>query len=413
MTKAMYRCALLLSVGTAMVSCGRDVETSFQIECGGEPNTAALRDDVRSTIPMLRLDGSGRPGDVPFVNIAGIVTDLEGDVYVLDAGQNTIYRFRATGELVNSFGRDGEGPGELRRPVAIGFVPPDTIRLFDALLWRITSYTTSGEIAHTRSPPAEARFGQSTEVRFGVRGELYHLSYGSYQDGLTRALGSRIRGLARGQNTIRVYNAEHDVWREIVSVEGLQVFIDMSEGAILDVPFARRALWFPGEAGVWHADTDEYQITLTSRGGEHLCAVRHDAPRVPVSQNARERFFRASDLEADQRFAGRLEQIRKERRRITLPETLPRLRELLASAEGRLWVLPFHEVPAQSGMDMWHVIDPGRSEIDVVAVPSALRPLHLRWGILYGVEVDTFGVQRVIGAEILPALDSLAHQFAF
>ena len=46
--------------------------------------------------------------------VSSITSDSNGRVYIADSDQFTIHRFDADGTFLESFGRDGEGPGEFR-----------------------------------------------------------------------------------------------------------------------------------------------------------------------------------------------------------------------------------------------------------------------------------------------------------
>jgi len=60
-------------------------------------------------------------------NAVDIALDSHGSVYVVDQGFNKVHKHSASGELIFSFGTEGDGPGDLRQPNAIAIGPDDRI----------------------------------------------------------------------------------------------------------------------------------------------------------------------------------------------------------------------------------------------------------------------------------------------
>jgi hypothetical protein len=55
-----------------------------------------------------------------FNEVTGADVGNDGLLYVLEAGVSEVRVFSEDGEFVRAFGRPGEGPGELKFPVALG-----------------------------------------------------------------------------------------------------------------------------------------------------------------------------------------------------------------------------------------------------------------------------------------------------
>jgi hypothetical protein len=66
-------------------------------------------------------------GDVILGVIAGVTTDEDGRVYVLDGQLSTIHVFAAHGEYRGTLSREGDGPGESRRPTDLTMLGPDRL----------------------------------------------------------------------------------------------------------------------------------------------------------------------------------------------------------------------------------------------------------------------------------------------
>lgn len=82
----------------------------------------------------------------------------DGDVYVLDAGDASVYVFDRSGTKLRSIGREGSGPGELKAPRSLR-IARDTIRVLDAGNGRIQTFTTAGTPIGTTAMPGDATSG--------------------------------------------------------------------------------------------------------------------------------------------------------------------------------------------------------------------------------------------------------------
>lgn len=116
------------------------------------------------------------PAD-PTVYFGGVAdADLleDGSVLVLDQLNRTIYRFTAAGELVDSIGREGAGPGELRGPVQLELAFGGEIVVADALNGRLSRWAPSGRHLGDISLPG----GQFVRGMWSTPGGLWVQSFG-------------------------------------------------------------------------------------------------------------------------------------------------------------------------------------------------------------------------------------------
>lgn len=88
-------------------------------------------------------------------SIAQILPRDDGSAFILDQMAQEVLEFSPTGELVQRFGGPGSGPGEFTVPGGMGWwAGRDSIWVSDAVLPRLTVFSTKGEVGRTIALPA-------------------------------------------------------------------------------------------------------------------------------------------------------------------------------------------------------------------------------------------------------------------
>ena len=96
---------------------------------------------------LWRLGGETENEEEFFGVIVKLLIDESGDVYLLDQALNEIKVFSPEGEFLRTIGREGEGPGEFRRPEDMAFLPDSLLAVMERVPGRIVLLTRSGEPA--------------------------------------------------------------------------------------------------------------------------------------------------------------------------------------------------------------------------------------------------------------------------
>lgn len=117
--------------------------------------------------------GSAVPGGA-LERPIGIAVATSGDVYVTDARLRVV-RFRASGELVAEWGRDGDGPGEFRNPVGVAVGLDGAVYVSDYEQDRIQKFTEAGEflLEFGRSGSGPGEFNGPADLTVDDTGALY------------------------------------------------------------------------------------------------------------------------------------------------------------------------------------------------------------------------------------------------
>lgn len=124
---------------------------------------------------LWRLGGDSE--DEFFGLISRIITDADGNVYLLDSQLSEVQVYSADGEYLNTLGREGEGPGEFRRASSVLFMPGGTIGVLQAAPARLVRLTMDGDPAGEFELPAREDGGFRIFMGAQSAGDQIYLLY--------------------------------------------------------------------------------------------------------------------------------------------------------------------------------------------------------------------------------------------
>jgi len=107
------------------------------------PNTKILEKPIRAEL-VFKL-GSNKPNE-DFYKLRSFTVDKNGQIYILDTGNSRIQCFSKEGKFLFSFGRQGQGPGELSNNACkIKILSDGNIYVIDNSQRRINVYNLEGK----------------------------------------------------------------------------------------------------------------------------------------------------------------------------------------------------------------------------------------------------------------------------
>jgi len=86
----------------------------------------------------------GEDDEVIFGVIAQALADTDGNVYLLDSQLSEVHVFDADGEFVGTLSREGDGPGEVRQPFDMLWMPDGTLGLVQSFPGKIIQVNLDG-----------------------------------------------------------------------------------------------------------------------------------------------------------------------------------------------------------------------------------------------------------------------------
>lgn len=386
-------------IGIVIVLAGLSGVTSDGVVAQEDRPVVRVEVD-RSAIAQLeevfRVGSVDGPAVQRFGLVADVTADLEaGEVFVLDHLERVVRVFDLSGNHLRSWGRRGEGPGELMAPAALAFAR-DTVAVADRR--RVHVFGRDGTLLGSVSGAPEAGVTRPLEVR--ALGDGWALTLAEIVPGVTGSVPfERTYGLSLETGLI-------EPWRFMTPRESLPTD-DGSNDWWLTSPFGHRPVGALGEEGVfWAAGSAEYRLTVASHADSVLrfLEFRHDGRTIDGSLHEAYRRSVEGRCDPTSPQAGRCPPGWREQveRALSLPHpaAFPAVGAILPGPGGTALVArrdldpdPFDEEETTE-YDLVHA--DGR-HLGALSFPPRFTPMWLGRDRVFGVQRDELDVPYVVG----------------
>jgi len=232
---------------------------------------------VTSKLPeMWRLGGDSEDEDEFFGVISDIDIDTQGNVYLLDSQLSTVKIYNKDGELLRSIGREGEGPGEFRRPISMFFTKDDKAAVIQMMPGKIVLLTKEGAPAGDHPIPQAPDGGFQLIQGGDSRGGNIVLFMGRQQFDQAAGKWSRTSFIAS------VDPAGKQVAEYTSKTNEISMAAALMDDAAWDT-FERR--WEVGPDGKVYAcnSYDNYEVTVYDKSGKVEKTITREYKHVPRS----------------------------------------------------------------------------------------------------------------------------------
>ncbi|HEX6135105.1 MAG TPA: 6-bladed beta-propeller [Longimicrobiales bacterium] len=368
---------------------------------------ATTPDTAVQEVVIGELEGAD---EYTFGNVQDIAVADDGTMYVLDGQTLNIRVYSPDGTHVRTFGRQGEGPGELKQPYGMLFLSDGRLVVRDAGNARMNVYSRDGESLTTW--PIPGGFITSAPIFRDEDDNVYtdiiavRHDDGSWRTGMLRLSSSG----EWGDTVVRPYVDYEPPRLTATRVSGNNRSMSMS-----NVPFWPQALSAMNRNGEFIGGiADRYAVFIWRSDGTVLRIERDVAP-VPVDQAeaaaAIERVTRSmQNLDGSWSWDGPQP-----------PPTKPAFTEIRVGDDNRIWIRisqpgvrqppdPDAERDARGRMpvDQWleptvyEVFESDGDYVGAVRLPDRFRPMTIRGGHVWGVLRDEYDVQYVARLSALP-----------
>lgn len=294
------------------------------------------------------------------INAQGLVGDPDGSLLVLDRQGKRVLRYGPEGEHRGTYGREGQGPGELAQPLAMAVGPGDTIWVSDFSNSRLTGYPRAG--GESRSVPFPDNSGFPSQ-RMAVIDDGYIMRFQPmFNFGRRAGGGSQMsRGDGSAEERPRLSLVRYDrsnleprdtLWSVPEPPTDI-VELEMGDALMVTVmarEFHPELRWAPfSDGGLALSDSAAYLIRLLSADGDvERIIERAPPPRATTEADreaVRERVRESStgggirmgggggpDEETQQRI------LEQRLAKMTFADVVPRIVRLGVDDRDRIWV---------------------------------------------------------------------------
>jgi hypothetical protein len=358
---------------------------------------------VQEEVRIGELEGAD---EYTFGSVVSVTVDDAGAMYVLDQQAKTARKYDAGGRHVLNIGRSGSGPGELKQPHSLDFVPDGRLAVRDFGNARINLYDATGESVGTLIIPGG--FYTSTPMHIDTVGRIYTSVIADRMEGQMFKVGfQRFSADGKVQDTIR------NPRRDFQSASLIARSADGNSMSATGVPFTPTVQWTLDRGGnvVWGI-SDDYTVH-TVRDGRPFRITRTVEP-VPVQSQEK---------------AAEEERVKRNMKRTqpnwtwqgpSIPDTRPFFKAINVAHDGRIWVQvsqPAVREPADTTaarapdalppIDRWveplvyDVFEPAGQWLARIRLPDRFRPLYMRGDHVWGVQRDELDVNYVVRLRIV------------
>jgi hypothetical protein len=305
-----------------------------------------------------------------------------------------IVEFDKEGKFIRTIGGPGEGPGEFRNALEIGFLG-DSLWVYDPRLARVSIFSPTGEFAGILvSQDVLLRLG----TRFRVRGVL--------SDGRIVGSESFSRGPVGGEGVVPLVAVKVVSGPEGTVVDTLAQLFDRDPRWVLRLPsgqsviagsdLQQSAVWsVQGDGGgiaiahqpqAMRAGSSHFTLETVDLAGESTLLLTVPFESIPLTRSLRQGIVSVF-LERFERTIGAGVSTSALRSAIDeslqLPEILPPVSRLISGRDGTMWVEREFSV-AQAG-NRWDVFARDGTHVAVLTVPGRVTigavSRETAWGI--------------------------------
>lgn len=360
------------------ITCFQIVLLLLLAACTGDTDDRAATDEVVTwTLEEdLRID---EEEDYFLGSVADVAVRSDGAVLVLDREEYHIKLISSEGKLLQTIGRQGEGPGEFQGPRQLLLARNDSLYVLDGArslyVFAPTSYTPARTVQLSGGP--EGRRAPHELMVHPENGFL--ISYA-----LPPILG--------GESDPNVYRIGEDGKRmgpvDIPRQGEKRMHIEAKSTVMpMDAPFDRQSVTAVGPEGyIYHGITDSLAVTVSKLSGEALDHwTLRDEPR-PLTEADVHAFAVDFADEAAVRFGESIrnatrEAVHEALTEADLPNTQPAFYDLLVDDRRRVWI---RRDPGHVETATWWVASADGELLAEVTLPGSVRLEAVRDEYVYG-----------------------------
>lgn len=307
-----------------------------------------------------------------FGAIYDIAVGRKGRIYVADGKMGHVKVLSRRGKLDTTIGRSGEGPGEFRRPVNLGFTRQDSVYVMDGERLSVFGPPPTHSFQYSFRPTGKESSGAPRNMMVKKNGGGALFAFLPFPKTITKA---------DVMATVRPVGSNGTVGDVLFTARPRQTTPERNI-----FPFSRRSAFALGPSGsVHHAWSGDLRVVRYDQSGVRTDTI--EVPFDPVSISPQERDSLLRDLS-------------KERRRDLrgqIPATKPAFTQFLIDDKGRYW---FGRPTSNSSVTEWWLVWPNEQRVETTTLPSKVDLEVVQNEQAYGTTTTESGAPALVRYQI-------------
>lgn len=297
-------------------------------------DAAAQATWVVDRAPILDVPGLSATGTVTFGSAAGGMRLGNGGLLIADRAENGVRVIDATGKLVRTVGRAGEGPGEFQTMMWAGRCGADSLLIWDYRRRQATMIGPTGAIGRQFSVPKGDTAQLPIQFSCSPRGTIAYRSAPRQIRGAPNPSNPNIVGASAAVYRITPDGAVTERLGDIPAGEVALVVSPSGGRGNAPRPLGRTAAVAALDDAVAISSADSALVTIVLGGGQ---ATRYALP-IPLRAPTRAEFDEAVQATASMVRPEMRQAMIQQLAAIPIPERLPAISALFVDSEGLVWI---------------------------------------------------------------------------
>jgi hypothetical protein len=215
--------------------------------------------------------GSADDENTIFYRIGDMAVDSQGNMFVVDSGNQRIQKYDKDGNYLQTIGRKGQGPGEFMSPYDIFLDAHENI------------YVSEGMKMHVFDP-------KGNSIR-DINLQTFLMGYAVGAEGNIIAHGFiQAEG---GQNLgVVIIDQEGKITKTIAEFQGGKIVVRGDSAFIFSHEYTPHLGFSPvQQIGAVYGYNPEYTLFLTDRSGDTILIIKKDEPYHPITRKEKDKII--------------------------------------------------------------------------------------------------------------------------
>lgn len=286
------------------------------------------------------------------INPARICIDSKENIFILEPEEKCVKKYSNTGKFLLSFGRAGDGPGEIKSCYSMKIDNKDNIVLYDESRGRLIKFNNEG------------KFADETNVPFSFEN---YFSTGSNEWYIEKTKEGTFLNNNGKLNILSLYSSDLKIRFKIDScnIKDMKQLTNPRVG--IENPYYAKMVWSITNDNIWVAFTGEYSVKIYSLEGKLIRSFTGKADRTRVTEKDKKTYFdqlRLSDSGGQSQLYNAPDWLVKA---TEFPAYKPMISGMLSDLQGNVLIMTSNEL---KGKSVWDLFAPDGTLIKKILIPA-------------------------------------------